>query len=205
MSNRTENLRHHYGNYSSNWNTERVVTALLADKHLAQDKDACKAACSRVINMLRFVKDADKTFSELALDYVGSYELLKHSDKVSLICHRAEEQLFHFQEAAILEAAREGAVVVSAFVSRKEKDMKRILIEQKLPFIEVLPFGITPDYHPFGGAYEACAYGMLTQITPWDARMQYGHKLTREMCIVMNELVRVISNIPDEWWMDRMM
>lgn len=205
MNNYDKNLQHHYGNYSSSWNTERVVSAILGDKYFSHDKEACKRACTRIINQLRFVRDADKTFSELALDYVGSYDLLKRSDKVSLICHRAEEQYFNFQRMAILDAAQEGSVVVSAFISPKEKEIKRLLIEQHLPFIEVLGFGITPDYHPFGRAYEACAAGMLTQISPWDYRMQAGHRLTREMCIAMNELVRVISNIPDEWWADRVM
>lgn len=203
MSNlRDINLTHHYRRCSPNWNAERVTSAIMTDKYYACDKEACKRACGRMIEALLFSHDAyDTSTSDLALDYVGNTELLNTPNKVSLICHRSDERFFKYQVETVMEAAQTGSIIVSAFVSKKEREIKGLLIQHHFPFIEVLGFGITPDYHPFGGAYEACADGKLVQISPWDNRMPSG-RLTREKCIVMNELVRAISHIHDEWWMD---
>lgn len=194
------NLQHHYRQCSPNWTTERVTSAFMADNYYAYDKEACKRACTRMITSLLFSRDAYNTSSsDLALDYVGNTELLKNPNRVSLICHHADGHLFELQTEKVLESAKKGSIVVSAFVSNNEREIKRLLLEQHFPFVEVLSFGITPNYHPMGGAYEACADGILVQISPWDGRMPFG-RLTRDKCIVMNELVRTITHKKDYWW-----
>ena len=198
-------LSHHYAQCSANWNSSVFAETLLDDKYYGNDKEACKRACKRIIEMLHFADGSRNICSDLVFDYVGNTELLRHSDKATLICHREEEHLFQHQVTAILDAAEEGSVIVSAFVSAKEREVKKMLMERCLPIIEILPFGISPDYHPVGRAYEACAEGLLVQISPWEHFPTRRYRLTRDMCIMMNQLARVIARIPDEWWIDRVM
>ncbi len=193
-------LTHYYGLSSASWNSEKITDALLADKYYSTDKGVCKRASINIINALRFDNDDKSNGYNLVLDYVGNTDLLQRSDKVSLICHHNDEQYFADQMKAICDVAQRGSVVVSAFINPKEKEIRHFLINERLPFIEVLGIGITDGYHPYGRDYEMCLEGKLVQISPWDSRIPRGPRLRRDRCIVMNELVRVISNIPDDWW-----
>ena len=100
-----------------------------------------------------------------------------------------------------MKAAREGAVIVSAFISPKEREiMKQLLIEQ-LPIIEVVDNGFSDRYKPIGAAFYACGHSRLAQISPWIFEYHKKDvKLKREMCMVMNQLVRVITAVEDGWW-----
>ena len=120
-------LSHHYAQCSANWNSSVVAETLLDDKYYGNDKEACKRACKRIIEMLHFADGSRNICSDLVFDYVGNTELLRHSDKATLICHREEEHLFQHQVTAILDAAEEGSVIVSAFVSAQEREVKKML------------------------------------------------------------------------------
>ena len=143
------------------------------------------------------------------LDYVGNQALLAAERKVSLICHRADAALFEKQKAAVMKAAREGAVVVSAFVSPKERDIMKQLMLEQLPFIELMDNGFSDRYKPGGKAFYSVAENRHVQMTCWEyqylpeQRNENGEQLptiSREMCLVMNELARTISGVKDDWW-----
>ena len=100
----------------------------------------------------------------------------------------------------MLHAARSGAIIVSAFISPKEREIRNQLMLEFLPFIEITDNGFPDRYKPAGKAFYACAENRLVQITCW--RYEYAREtvVSREMCLVMNELARVISKEKDEWW-----
>ena len=145
----------------------------------------------------------------LYLDYVGNQALLAAERKVSLICHRADAAQFEKQKAAVMKAAREGAVVVSAFVSPKERDIMKQLMLEQLPFVELMDNGFSDRYKPGGKAFYSVAENRHVQMTCWEyqylpeQRNENGEQLptiSREMCLVMNELARIISGVKDDWW-----
>ncbi|MCQ2224034.1 MAG: hypothetical protein MJZ35_09635, partial [Bacteroidaceae bacterium] len=160
----------------------------------------------------------------LYLDYVGNQALLAAERKVSLICHRADAALFEKQKAAVMKAAREGAVVVSAFVSPKERDIMKQLMMEQLPFIELMDNGFSDRYRPGGKAFYSVAENRHVQMTCWtyvyrndalrydddmpaatmtmrkENRNDNHSSISREMCLVMNELARIISGVKDDWW-----
>ena len=160
----------------------------------------------------------------LYLDYVGNRALLSAERKVSLICHRADAALFEKQKAAVMKAAREGAVVVSAFVSPKERDIMKQLMMEQLPFIELMDNGFSDRYRPGGKAFYSVAENRHVQMTCWtyvyrndalrydddtpaatmtmrkENRNDNHSSISREMCLVMNELARIISGVKDDWW-----
>lgn len=135
-----------------------------------------------------------------SLTYLGPRDLLLSSRKLPLVCHRADESLRDQQTTAVLREARAGAVIVSAFISRKERDIRDLLLQEGHPVIEILDNGMSSAYKPWGKAFYYCAEGRLLQITPWDYVYQKDATITRPMCMVMNELARLIAAREDDWW-----
>ncbi len=193
--------------HSANWTLERALAAVAADPWIGRDVEKCRMLQS---NVNRRLKRQPNNENVLAIDYVGNRDLLAAERKVSLICHRADAGLFEQQKAAVLQAAREGAVVVSAFVSPKERDIMKQLMQEQLPFIELMDNGFSNRYKPGGKAFYSTAENRHVQMTCWT--YVYGNlnlnanlnadrtSFSREMCLVMNELVRIISGVKDDWW-----
>ena len=161
------------------------------------------------------------------IDLVGNIELLKRP-LFPLVCHRADAQLFEQQKAAVLKVAREqGGVVVTACVSPKERDIVKLLQQELLPVIEVMDNGFSERYKPTGKAFYAVAEQRRLEVSPWEyeyrrremqpskdaqgnpildangqPEMEDIPDISREMCMVMNELVRMITKKEDYWWKD---
>ena len=134
------------------------------------------------------------------LSYVGCSALLSAERKLPLVCHRSDAPFFERQRDAVLRAAREGAVIVSAFVSPKEREIRRLLLMEQLPVIEVCDNGFGDRYKPSGKSFYACAENRLVQISPWNYEYCRDLAVNREVCLVMNELARVIAGVGDGWW-----
>lgn len=159
------------------------------------------------------------------IDFVGNMELLKRP-LFPLICHRADAHRFEQQKAAVLKAARDqGGVIVTACVSPKERDIVKLLQQELLPVIEVMDNGFSDRYKPAGKAFYAVAESRRLEVSPWEyeyrrremrpvkneqgipildangqPEMEEVPDITREMCMIMNELVRTITKKPDDWW-----
>lgn len=180
--------------HSRNWTSGKALTAVSNDRTFRYDaarRDAAMAAVTARLN-------TDERGA--CLDYIGNRSLLAAERKLPLICRRIDAHLFDQQKAAVLQAARDGAVVVSAFISPKERDIMKLLIQEQLPFVEILDNGIPEKYKGVGKSFYALAESRLCQITPWSYKYQQEVTVSREMCMVMNELVRVISGAKDDWW-----
>ena len=195
--------------HSENWTLQRALAAVASDPWIGRNPEKCRALQANVNHRL---KRQPNDVKELAIDYVGNRALLSAGRKVSLICHRADAPLFEQQKEAVMKAAREGAVVVSAFISPKERDIMKQLMLEQLPFIELMDNGFSNRYKPGGKAFYSTAENRHVQMTCWtyvyrndnpnDNLNQNGKQSTisREMCLVMNELVRIISDVKDDWW-----
>lgn len=187
-----ECFQKHRNRHSRNWTLDRVMNAIAAAfsyniEKLAMAQKAVKARLN-----------ADER--GIVLDYIGNADLLSSEKKLPLICHRADAHLFEVQKEAVINAARNGAVIVSAFISQKERDIKQLLIAEQLSFVEIIDNGIAEKYKGVGKSFYALAERKLCQITPWNYRYEKDVKVSREMCMVMNELARVISGRNDDWW-----
>lgn len=191
---------------SKNWTLERALSAVAADPWLRRDAQKCQRLQANVSQRLKRQPENENV---LAIDYVGNRALLAAERKVSLICHRADAHLFEQQREAVIQAAREGAVVVSAFVSPKEREIMKLLLMEQLPFIELMDNGFSERYKPGGKAFYSTAENRHIQMTCWtyvyqpEQRDENGERIatiSREMCLVMNDLVRTISGVKDDWW-----
>lgn len=186
-------LRVERAKHSSSWTMQRVERALATDRYFSRDPIALNKALDEV---------KERLAEGCSLSLVGKRELLTQYRLLPLICHRAESNLFEKQKLAVMQAAREGAVIVSAFISPREREILHELMRESLPVIEIVDNGFSEKYKPVGQAFYACARGKLMQITPWWYRYQRDNvAVSRAMCLVMNELVRcVCSGIDEGWW-----
>lgn len=138
--------------------------------------------------------------SPVSLDYLGNGKLLASPKKLPLICHRADASRFDVQRNAVIEAARNGHIIVSAFISPREREIRDLLMREFLPFIEIMDNGFAERYKPTGKAFYACAENRLVQISCWTHLYQRDTSISRAQCLVMNELARVICKRDEYWW-----
>lgn len=186
----------HRNTTARSWTADALYHALLHDRYIARDANRMQTA----LQQLRPRIPLHPTCGKPTLSYIGSANILAATRKLPLICHRADAALFEKQKAAVMQAAREGAVIVSAFISSKEREVKKQLLAEMLPVIEVTDNGFADRYKPSGKAFYACAENRLVQISPWTYEYSRDTKVTRNMCMVMNQLVRVITCMHDDWW-----
>lgn len=195
------------------WTLDTIRRGLRADRFYAHNPDRLEHILLSLlprIPMQQTTAPASSSASPSAspsasspkplLSYVGCSALLSAERKLPLVCHRSDAPFFERQRDAVLRAAREGAVIVSAFVSPKEREIGRLLLMEQLPVIEVCDNGFGDRYKPSGKSFYACAENRLVQISPWNYEYCPDLAVNREVCLVMNELARVIAGVGDGWW-----
>lgn len=165
--------------------------------------------------------------SRPVIELVGNVKLFEHP-LYPLVCHRVDAHLFEQQKMAVLKVVREqGGVIVTASVSPKERHIVKLLQQELLPVIEVMGNGFSDRYKPIGKAFYAVAEQRRLEVSPWEYEyrrremlpvkdnqgtpildvdgkpvMEEVPDISREMYMVMNELVRMIAKKPDDWWKD---
>lgn len=187
------------------WTLDTIRRGLRADRFYAHNPDRLEHILRSLlprIPMQQAIVSASSSASspKPLLSYVGCSSLLSADRKLPLVCHRSDAPFFERQRDAVLRAAREGAVIVSAFVSPKEREIGRLLLMEQLPVIEVCDNGFGDRYKPSGKSFYACAENRLVQISPWNYEYCRDLAVNREVCLVMNELARVIAGVGDGWW-----
>ena len=191
------------------WTLDTIRRGLRADRFYAHNPDRLEHILLSLlprIPMQPAIVSASPSASSSAsspkalLSYVGCSALLSAERKLPLVCHRSDAPFFERQRDAVLRAAREGAVIVSAFISPKEREIRDLLLMEQLPVIEVCDNGFGDRYKPRGKSFYACAENRLVQISPWNYEYCRDLAVNREVCLVMNELARVIAGVGDGWW-----
>lgn len=183
---------------SANWTEARIKQGLRWDYLLRTNPDLLNTTYQQLCPRLSSTNETPSP--SFPLSYLGPRKLLLSPRKLPLVCHRADESQRERQIAAVLREARAGAVIVSAFISQRERDIRDLLLQEGWPVIEILDNGMSTAYKPWGKAFYYCAEGRLLQITPWTYLYQKDATVTRPMCMVMNELARLIAGVEDDWW-----
>lgn len=180
------------------WTLDSIRRGLRADRFYAHNPERLEATLRTL--MPRIHMQSAAFAPKPLLSYIGCSALLSAERKLPLVCHRSDAPFFERQRDAVLRAVREGAVIVSAFISPKEREIRRLLLMEQLPVIEVYDNGLADRYKPSGKSFYACAENRLVQISPWNYEYCRNMTVNREVCLVMNELARVIAGTGEEWW-----
>ena len=124
----------------------------------------------------------------------GNVLLLNIPDKQFVVVHRKDSDTdYQRNMAAWMKCGENYGVLVGAFISEREKAVKKAAIECEYPLIQFTNEDIVPFYKPHGQDFDLCASGRLLLISPkTDSFMK--NKITREECLHLNELAAIIAS-----------
>ena len=88
--------------------------------------------------------------------------------------------------------AREGVVMVSPFISPKEKEVKAVLLGEKHPFIVLADNGFRDYYKPPADIFDAVASGRVLILSPWEYDAGKRH-ISRADCVALNTMAEEIA------------
>ena len=135
-------------------------------------------------------------------DTYGSRELLKRT-LLPVVCHQKDRYRFAEQREKCLEAARAGAVLVSARISPKEQEIMDAVMSEGLAVVLIADNGMQERYHPSAERLRLCSEGRLLIVTPWRYRYRpAGEGITVVECKTMNCVAQALCRKKDGWWKD---
>ena len=88
-------------------------------------------------------------------------------------------------------AARQGVVMVSPFISPKEKEVKAVLLRESHRFIVLADNGFRDYYKPADDLFDAVAAGRVLILSPWEYDAQKRH-ISRADCVALNAMAEEI-------------
>ena len=136
------------------------------------------------------VKLAGHTFNS-----VGNIHLLSADRLLPVhISSRQKEESIQQQIQVLIKAARQGAVLVSPFISEGEKAVEKALAELNLPHVKLLENGFGEFFKPAGKAFDACAQGKLLLLAPWEHHNDQ-RRITRAQCLALNQMAANICRV----------
>ena len=111
----------------------------------------------------------------------GNLFLLKRPWKEQVFCHRwlmrgdqrdyntryETTDAFQQERAAWIQAAKDGAVLVTPGISKGEQQLVKDCIEQALPLIHLQKEPIREGWHPEKRRHQLCEMGQLLILSPW--------------------------------------
>lgn len=126
---------------------------------------------------------------------IGNRELLTAHLRIAVrVSRRLTGQQLEAEIARYLDAARNGAVLISPAISPGEKMVMRQAFDQHLPTIVVLRNGFTPLSKPKGEQFDACSQGRLLMLSTWEHNNEQI-KLSANDCQQMNLMALELSQL----------
>ena len=105
--------------------------------------------------------------------------------------HGDNQRLRDYKNGCVL-AARNGAVMVSPFISEHEREVLEVLLKEKHPIIYIADNGFGQYFKPSDGLFDAVAEGRLLILSPWLYDPKKRH-VTRAECVEMNKMAEEIA------------
>lgn len=139
----------------------------------------------------------------IVCDTYGNRALLTERHCLPVVCHRKDAQRFAEQKQHCLEAAAEGAVLVSACISPHEREIINESVNHGFPVITIHDNGFPDRYHPSAEQQELCAVGRLLLVSPWGYQYRgKNEQVTIPFCKAMNCVAQALCRTKDDWWKD---
>ena len=101
------------------------------------------------------------------------------------------QPLRNYMNGCVL-AARHGTVMVSPFISPKEKEVMAVLLVEKHPFIVLADNGFREYYKPSDHLFDAVADGRVLILSPWEYDAGKRH-ISRADCVALNAMAEEIA------------
>ena len=110
---------------------------------------------------------------------------------VDAAAHGDCQPLRDYMNGCVL-AARRGMVMVSPFISPKEKEVKAVLLAEQHPFIVLADNGFRDYYKPSSDLFDAVAAGRVLILSPWEYDANKRH-VSRADCVALNTMAEQIA------------
>ena len=91
-------------------------------------------------------------------------------------------------------AARHGAVMVSPFISPREKDVQNVLLAEQHPIIVLADNGFRDYYKPPTNLFDGVAAGRIIILSPWEYDAGKRH-ISRADCVLLNSMAEEIATL----------
>ena len=104
--------------------------------------------------------------------------------------HGDNKRLRDYMNGCVL-AARNGAVMVSPFISKQEQAVMEVLLKEGLPFIYIADNGFRDYYKPQDSLFDAVARKQVLILSPWEYDPDKKH-VSRAECMEMNKMAEEI-------------
>ena len=135
-----------------------------------------------------------------AYDAVGNIAILMESWREPVHVRRAmvdaarcgdDKNLRDYMNSRVI-AARNGAVMVSPFISPSEKEILMVLLKENRPVIYIINTGFGDYFKPSDALFDAVAAGHLLILSPMSSR-DSKKRITREECVMLNNLAEEMA------------
>lgn len=189
------------GKYSCNINKEDAFCESYTDRPLYDDVslatwfeylDANPYRRVKILQNPDFFNRTHKIrIGEMVLETYGNIFLLDNPDKfaVRMRSFFSQQEILDHEEAAIC-AAEKGAVLVSPFISPKEKIVRDKAMENGARFIKIQQQGFSDRFKPYRHDFELCGQGRMLIISlGFDPKLPISHHNST----IMNEIAAEIA------------
>lgn len=133
-----------------------------------------------------------QTIANYEMEIMGNSTLLDNPKKLQVQCSR---HLYPNEIAQrkqyFLNAAQQGAVIVSPCISPGEKEIATAILEARLPLIVLLLKGFPPFFKPQPHYLMACAEGRLLMLSPYPWQNEKIENM-RQRCLQLNDIAAEI-------------
>lgn len=107
--------------------------------------------------------------------------------------HGDNKRLRDYMNGCVI-AARQGAVMVSPFISEKEKEVMTVLLAEEHPIIILADNGFRDYYKPSDCLFDAVAAGRVLILSPWEYDAEKRH-ISRADCVALNGMAEEICSV----------
>lgn len=123
---------------------------------------------------------------------IGNRDLLTAPKRMAVrVSRRFSDSQIAAETTRYLNAAKQGAVLVSPAISPGENKVMRAAFNAGFPTIVIMENGFTPLSKPHGEQFYACAQGRLLMLASWEHHNE-RMKITAEQCSQMNLMAEEI-------------
>lgn len=142
-----------------------------------------------------FQKTRGVRIEGMEMQAYGNMFLLRNPFKFSLVIHRADtEEDFERKKEECLHIAENGGVVVSAFISQREKLIQKDVEEAGGRIIKISDRNLEAREKPARHDFDQCVAGNLLLLSPVVyASMPRREHPSRQQCLEMNRLADLLA------------
>ena len=116
-----------------------------------------------------------------------------HHEWVDAAAQGQPQALRNYMNGCVL-AARHGVVMVSPFISPKEKDVLNVLLAERHPIIVLADNGFRDYYKPSSNLFDGVAAGRIMILSPWEYDAGKRH-ISRADCVLLNTMADEIARL----------